>query len=59
MVMKRYFLGLALLLALAGCASQAPRCGGRLAPINRPWMPGDPHSDPRSAAAHSVKASRS
>jgi hypothetical protein len=57
--MKRHFLGLALLLALAGCASHAPRCGGRLTPINRPWMPGDPYLDPRSAAVHSAKASRS
>jgi hypothetical protein len=56
-IMKTYPLVCALLLALAACASQPPRCG-RLTPINRQSMPSDFNFDIHGVAAHSAKAPR-
>lgn len=57
--MRAYLLSGALLLALAACVSNPPRCGHRLTPINPQSAQPGFISIPWAGAAHSAKAAQS
>lgn len=53
MTMRAFLFACALLPVLAACASETPRCGGRLMPINRQSIRSDDPAGGGRAALHS------